>query len=310
LEETTADRGSLPSKPKTSIKDLPHKVFAFFLITIGLITAVAIWGRNYSYYLMPLQERPAFSRYDTLRPDGFESHGYGVIGTAMIFIGVAIYSSRKRLKRLANLGKISDFLNFHIFLCLVGPILVLYHTTFLFGGIAGAGFWCMTAVVVSGFIGRYFYKFIPKNLQGDELSSRDLETERAELLGSLVSRYKLDDNTVTLIDEIGIVKFDESKAGLLSLFWYLARMDLSHWQNSRRLRTVLHRRSVPKSYVREITRIANRRIVLRQRMLVLEKIRQIFHYWHVIHLPFSYVMLVILIIHVGVAVAFGYTWIF
>ena len=310
MEETTAERGSLPSKAKTSIKDLPHKVFTFFLITIGLITAITIWGRNYTYYLMPLQERPTSARYDSLRPDGIESHGYGVIGTAMIFIGVATYSSRKRLKRFANLGKIRDFLDFHIFLCLVGPILVLYHTTFLFGGIAGAGFWCMTAVVASGFIGRYFYKFLPKNLQGDELSSRDLETERAELLGSLVSKYKLDDSTVKLIDEIGVIKFDESKASLISLLWYLTKMDLSHWQNSRRLRAILRRRSIPKSYIREITRIANRRIVLRQRMLVLEKIRQIFHYWHVIHLPFSYVMLVILIVHVGVAVAFGYTWIF
>ena len=35
-----------------------------------------------------------------------------------------------------------------------------------------------------------------------------------------------------------------------------------------------------------------------------------FHYWHVIHKPFAYVMLVVVIIHVGVSIAFGYTWIF
>ncbi len=310
MEQTAADRSSLKLKQKTSISDLPHKVFTLFLITVGLITAITIWARNYTYYLMPLQERPTSQRYDSLRPDGVESHGYGVIGTAMIFIGVATYSSRKRLRRFANLGRIRDFLDFHIFMCLVGPILVLYHTTFLFGGIAGAGFWCMTAVVLSGFVGRYFYKFIPKNIQGDELTSKDLETERADLMESLVSNYKLDENTVKLIEEISVVRFDESKAGLLQLLWYMTKVDLSHMRNTRRLRALLRRRSVPKSYVREITRIANRRIVLRQRVLVLEKIRQVFHYWHVIHLPFSIVMLVILIVHVGVAIAFGYTWIF
>jgi hypothetical protein len=38
--------------------------------------------------------------------------------------------------------------------------------------------------------------------------------------------------------------------------------------------------------------------------------KQIFHYWHVVHLPFSVIMFVILLIHVAVTVAFGYTWIF
>jgi hypothetical protein len=33
-------------------------------------------------------------------------------------------------------------------------------------------------------------------------------------------------------------------------------------------------------------------------------------YWHVAHLPFALVMLFIMIIHVVVAVLFGYKWIF
>ncbi len=310
MAETLANHDAPSRNRKQSLKDLPHRVFTFFLITVGLITALTIWARNYAYYLTPLQERPTLSRYDSLRPSGIESHGYGVIGTAMIFIGVATYSSRKRLKKLANFGKIRDFLDFHIFMCLVGPILVMYHTTFLFGGIAGAGFWCMTAVVVSGFIGRYFYKFIPKNIEGRALTSRELETERENLTESLVSTCKLDETTVKLIDEIGIFKFDESQAGLLQLLWYLAKIDLSHWLDTRKLKTVLRGHSVPDAYIKEVLRIAKRRIAIRQRMLVAEKIQQIFHYWHVIHLPFSLVMLVILIVHVGVAIAFGYTWIF
>lgn len=228
----------------------------------------------------------------------------------MIFIGVAIYSSRKRLKKLVNFGKIRDFLDVHIFLCLVGPVLVLYHTTFLFGGIAGAGFWCMTAVVVSGLIGRYFYKFIPKDVKGEELTSRDLENERAALLESLKSKYRLDDATLNLMDGIGVLKYDESKGGLLNLLRYLAAADISHWKNTRRLKAILRTHSVERARIKEVSKVANRRIVLRQRVMVLDKIRQIFHYWHVIHLPFSVVMLLILIVHVGVAIAFGYTWIF
>ncbi len=295
---------------KKAIKDLPHRVFALFLLIVGVVTTITIWLQNYGYYLTPLQLRPTLARYELLRPSGLISHGYGVIGTAMIFIGVAIYSGRKRLKVLSNFGKIRDFLDFHIFLCLLGPVLVLFHTTFLFGGIAGAGFWCMTAIVASGLIGRYFYKFIPKNIAGHELSSADLEAERARLLESLVNRFKLDNEAIAMIDGIGVLNFDEDKAGLFQLLWYLAVVDMTHWLNTRKVKAVLRSHSVPARSINEISRVAKRRIVIRQRLLVLEKTRQLFHYWHVIHLPFSLVMLVILIVHVGVAVAFGYTWIF
>jgi hypothetical protein len=37
---------------------------------------------------------------------------------------------------------------------------------------------------------------------------------------------------------------------------------------------------------------------------------ELLHHWHVFHKPFAYVMLFIMVLHVGVTVAFGYTWIF
>jgi type IV secretory pathway VirB2 component (pilin) len=35
-----------------------------------------------------------------------------------------------------------------------------------------------------------------------------------------------------------------------------------------------------------------------------------FKYWHIAHLPFALIMLVIMVIHVGITLAFGATWIF
>lgn len=294
---------------ETNVKHFSHEVFVFFLIAIGSLTALTIWARNYSYYLTPLQERPLYSRYDSLKPEGTESHGYGVIGTAMVFIGVITYSTRKRIKGLAHFGKIGDFLDFHIFMCLVGPILIMYHTTFKFGGIAGAGFWCMTAVVLSGFIGRYFYRFIPKNIEGHELSAKELEDERQRLFQALKNQYNLRDDLLEQIDKTGALQFDNSKAGFFKLFWYLLKVDFSKLKYQKGIHKILHKHSIPSGAIKKISAIAQRRIVLRQRILILEKIRRVFHYWHVIHLPFSLIVLIILIIHVGVAIAFGYTWI-
>jgi hypothetical protein len=38
--------------------------------------------------------------------------------------------------------------------------------------------------------------------------------------------------------------------------------------------------------------------------------QNLFKYWHVAHLPFAIIMLIVMIIHVAVTIVFGYRWIF
>ena len=42
----------------------------------------------------------------------------------------------------------------------------------------------------------------------------------------------------------------------------------------------------------------------------LQLMQKLFKYWHVAHLPFAFVMLIIVVIHVIVTLLFGYKWIF
>ncbi len=289
---------------------LSHSIFLAFLLILGVATAVTIGLRNEDYYLTPIDQRPFHPRYEQLKPTGVESHGYGVVGAAMIIVGVATYSTRKRLTSLASFGNIRKFLQIHIFLCLLGPILVLYHTTFKFGGLVAVGFWSMTAVVASGFVGRYFYRHIPRNIEGHELSARELQNQRADLLETLRSQYHVSEEVLASIEEIGL-KTNEGKAlGFGSLVWSLLSADVSRPRRVAALRSILRHSSVDEGMLGEIARLADDRIVLRQRINFLERVHQAFHYWHVIHVPFSITLFSILAIHIGVAVAFGYTWIF
>ena len=41
----------------------------------------------------------------------------------------------------------------------------------------------------------------------------------------------------------------------------------------------------------------------------LQLMQDLFRYWHVAHLPFAIVMLIIMIVHVAVTIIFGYRWI-
>ena len=287
-----------------------HSLYSILLVVIGVATASTIWLRNHDYYLVPETLRPFHSRYGELKPTGLESHTYGVVGAALIVIGVATYSGRKRWRRLSGLGTVRRYLQFHIFVCLLGPILILYHSTFKFGGLVAVCFWSMTAVVLSGIVGRYLYRHIPKNIEGKELSAREVEEQRQRLLEDLRSRYRLDDKTLASIERFDRLPPRSEEIGLFRLFAVLFRNDLGHVNRLRALRIVLSEHHIERSVLSEIAQLADERIVLHERMILLERIQRVFHYWHVIHVPFTFTLFVILAIHIGVAVAFGYTWVF
>ncbi len=291
------------------MKDFAHQVFFWFLLFIASVTVLAIALRNFDYYTLSFEERPFHERYDELKPSGIESHGYGIVGSAMIIFGVSMYSSRKRIRVLKNFGSIKYFLEFHIFLCLLGPALILYHTTFKFGGIVAVSFWSMTAVALSGIAGRYLYMQIPKGIKGDELTVKELEQESEKMYHKLSDEFGLDPIYIRKIDALASPKQTKS-VSIYSLVTFFIFNDLTRRGRLKNIIHHLHGRSIDAGTIKKIISIANDRIKLLRRIHFLEQVKNLFHYWHVIHLPFSIIMFVILFIHIGVSITFGYTWIF
>ena len=70
---------------------------------------------------------------------------------------------------------------FHIFLCTLGPILVLFHTSYKFGGLVVISFWSMVAVFLSGIIGRFIYIQIPRTIEGRELSLNEIREMKSDV---------------------------------------------------------------------------------------------------------------------------------
>ena len=56
-------------------------------------------------------------------------HGLGILGFILMLITETLYSIRKR-SRSARWGRMSRWLQFHIFTGLVGPYMVLLHTSY------------------------------------------------------------------------------------------------------------------------------------------------------------------------------------
>jgi hypothetical protein len=76
------------------------------------------------------------------------------------------------------------------------------------------------------------------------------------------------------------------------------------------MRRCLLANGVGKMHIHSILKIAKRKTLLMRTVAFLEVARKWFHYWHVVHLPFTFVMFTIMVVHIVVVVLFGYRWIF
>ncbi|MBE0558354.1 MAG: hypothetical protein IH628_14080 [Proteobacteria bacterium] len=111
------------------------------------------------------------------------------------------------------------------------------------------------------------------------------------------------------LDKIAIPPKKPSEMSLWDVASFFIVSDMTRRLRIRWLVNRLRRKGVHPKTASGIRMLANQRAVLIRRIAFLEQLRLVFHYWHVIHLPFSIVMFAILFLHVGVAIAFGYTWI-
>ncbi len=262
------------------------------MVAITVITTIYLFYTGYSYYELPIEERFYHAKHNWFKPSGLYGQGLGVIGTAMIVFGVSIYIARKRYNFLAKYIRLKYLLEFHIFLCTLGPILILFHTTFKFGGIVSVAFWSMVAVVLSGVAGRFIYIQIPRTIEGRALSLEEVINLKKDLTNVLGNKYKLEPSAV-------------------QLFLSYSNDDFKNKQTSiKDLKAVLKKNKLPKKEQASLLKTVKEEKVLSKKIARLEKMQQLFKYWHVAHMPFALIMLVIVIIHVAVTVAFGYKWIF
>jgi len=280
---------------------------SFFIVGIAVLILLAING--YQYYSIPIEERFFDPSHTTLKPSGTWGHGFGIIGTLMMIVGVAIYMIRKRAKSLIRLGYLKHWLEFHIFLCTVGPILVLYHTSFKFGGIVSVSFWSMVLVVLSGVVGRFIYIQIPRTVQGNEIDMKDLASMREDLADKLKTEMMFD---VRLLHELSyLASIDRyNSLSFLDAILFGAK-DLFRIRGFySRLNKNLAIAGFSKVIRKEIKNKAQAEIILSRRIGRLRTMQSLFKYWHIAHLPFAITMFVIMIIHVIVTLTFGYKWIF
>jgi hypothetical protein len=291
------------------------KLFSFtaFLKTLyaaGFVFILAMLLTGLPYYLLPLSERPHSDMHVQLKPAGVWGHGLGIVGSAMILL-LLLYSARKRRRFGLRFGRLSRWLDVHIFFGVMGPLLITLHTAMKFHGIVSISYFSMVAVALSGVFGRYVYMQIPRDARGHALGLEDARDRLSSIQESLVETYGASRQAVQAVQDFASIGTTGGGSKIRDILTSL-RQDITLKLRARRLRRRLSRgdHPIPREMIDEVIGLAREAALLQRRVTLLNSMSELLHYWHVFHKPFAYIMLFVMIVHVGVTVAFGYKWIF
>lgn len=228
------------------------------------------------------------------------SYWLGWGGGVPLFITL-IYVFRKRIRWFKSWGNLSGWLDFHIFMGLVGPVLIVAHSDFKVGGLVAIAFWSMMISSISGIFGRYLYLQTAqeKNSLLKRLKKWDAKIEKYRVGARReVAPEKIKKLKIAALRHAGAPTRTEALSPI-SIF----SIPLKSFMGDFRLLF-----GYPKGH-RDMTKktrmaLANYAIATRK-IATLNVYEQLLGYWHAFHLPFAIFMYITALIHIVTALLFG-----
>jgi hypothetical protein len=283
------------------------------VVAVSFLVALALEG--YSFYSLPQVERVHHTAYDLYSPSGDVGLKLG-IGGGVLFLLIYLYPIRKRWPWLRKIGNTKHWLDFHILLGLFGPLVITFHSSFKFHGLAGIAFWIMWTVALSGIVGKYFYAQIPRRLTAAEMDRKEIEEERERTSSQLSGQDIFSSEDLATILNMPTNEAVE-QLGVMQALVMMVQLDARRFVQVSRLRRKGMSAPTRLLSLGGLLPLGNRaleRVIssvrqqawLSTKILFLGKTQKLFHLWHVVHRPFSYSFAVLVIVHIGFVVALGY----
>lgn len=271
---------------------------ALTLLTVAIAVALAM--RGWSFYALDVKARVDHPDFRVLSPGELVGHGYGVFGTLLMLTNLT-YVLRRRFARLP-VGSMRAWLDMHVFTGLLGSILVAFHSAFqLRTPIAMVTSFSLTAVVLSGIVGRFLYALTPQ-VDGVRFT-RDLAA-LDEVVNGLAAylRRELAALPVPVPPSGGLV------AALSSVPTWRSELALRRAV----VRTTLARagQGLTRKQRRELRR-RGRAVERHARQLVNASLADgVLRSWRGLHRFMAILLILSVSVHISVAWFFGFRWIF
>jgi hypothetical protein len=292
----------------------PHRIrmVVLILLSTALLLSIAVYGLD--YYSLDKMDRPFSLKHKLLKPSGTLGLPLGVVGL-FLFLGLFLYPLRKRWAWLGKQGNSRHWLDVHVLLGCSAPVVVALHASFKFHGIAGVAFWIMTAVALSGIVGRYLYMQIPRNLSAAELSMQEARQMQEQWTQALQAQRLFSRSELATLMRFPTPEQVQDMSIFVALGCMIGIDIVRPFRVAALRRRALDARGTlatlggfleaGNAELESAVQVAKRQAAISKRILFLSRAQQVFHLWHVVHRPFSYSFAVLATVHIVVVMLFG-----
>lgn len=282
---------------------LPQCLFVAGFVCLGtvLLFVLSHWG----YYQLPIEVRIFHPQNADLRSSGHMGLRFGIVGLLLMILNLG-YLARKNLEFLSRWGALRSWMAFHVFTGLVGPALILLHSSFLLRSALGTlSFIAMWVVVVAGLLGRFIYARVPRSLEGRELELQEVRRrlqryfQELEKLGIGASLLQSSKDGIPEGPSGGVL------SALQCIFTPNRQMRREYYE----LRKAVLSSESLRASAHQILPLASRVYRERQWLKRYAELRSLMGAWRFLHRWLAIVMLLVVAFHVVMAVKFGNLWI-
>lgn len=229
----------------------------------------------------------------------------GLVGGLMM-LGLLLYPMRKRFRFMYEWGPLKYWFWFHMAGGVLGPLLVLYHSTFHVGSFnAAVALSCMLLVVASGLAGRFIYRKIHHGLYGSHATLKELEQALArecQALEPILCRMPRVKHEV----ERFVALVSHRPASRAARAVHFLSLGAKRLLAERRLRDTLAAYATDEGYrlvashanLRNLLQTINTTLQAVQRRAQFSTYERLFSLWHVIHIPFLCMLVITALVHV------------
>jgi dihydropyrimidine dehydrogenase (NAD+) subunit PreT len=276
-----------------------QRIYRAFYLAAGLaILGYLAWvGRE--YYPLSRAARRASPLNTTLRSAGAWGHGVGIVAT-LFMLSNFLYAARKRWKRLGALGGIRSWLDFHVFVGFMSPLVIGFHAAFQSNNLLASSTATSLCIVVgTGIVGRFIYGAVPsdggKAMELADLSARfeRLRDDQADslALGGAADRALMDRATAPI------------RAGSMALLFVLMPLEALVL----RLRLIWVRRRFPTraaylEFRRAIVALAR----IRWQIRFYASLKRLLRGWRAFHATLAVFLVLAIAAHIAVSLYLGY----
>jgi len=274
----------------------------FYLATAALILGW-LTLKGWDYYTLSRAARLHSPLHASLRPAGPWGHGVGIVATAFMLLNF-LYPVRKRSRALASFGSIRGWLDFHMFVGFMSPVVIAFHAAFQSNNqLATATAASLLVVVLTGIFGRFIYGLVPSS-GGKEVELKEL-LERWERLKQRVEPLIQGASDPQRLRAIFASAATPARRG--SLWGYPVRVPLGGLRARFRLLLVRGQFADRDDYAgfREGYLRLHR---IRMQIAFYQSLKNLLRAWRLFHACLASFLVVTIAAHIAVSLYLGYGW--